>query len=86
MINKVVKFLKSFPSQNFHVDMRFDVELDNDIKKSCSIDEEFLWKFICTEKVIYEKLGLEICLLLDFAFAMGGSEAIVESYYSVMQS
>ena len=35
---------------------------------------------------LYEALGREMCIVLDIVNAMSGSEAVVESYYSVMKS
>ena len=36
-----------------------------------------------TDESVYSKLGKEICLVIDIALAKGGSEAIVESFYSL---
>ena len=37
-----------------------------------------------TNEEICSRLGREMCVVLDIALAMSGSEAVVESYYSVM--
>ena len=39
-----------------------------------------------TNEVIYEKLGREMCIIMDVADSKSGSEAVVESFYSVMKS
>lgn len=44
-------------------------------------------KIYCGEiynKQVYDSLEREACIFLDVAFNMGGSEAVLESYYSVM--
>ena len=33
---------------------------------------------------MYDRVGKEMCVVIDIALAMSGSEAVVESYYSVM--
>ena len=35
---------------------------------------------------MYEKLGREMSVVVDVAVGMSGSEAVIESYYSVMKS
>ena len=39
-----------------------------------------------TNEAIYEKLGKEMCIVVDIAVAMSGTEAVAESFYSVMKS
>ena len=38
-----------------------------------------------TIQQIYEAVGKEMCTAIDIALAKGGTEAVVESYYSVMK-
>jgi len=37
-------------------------------------------------KKVYSRLGQEMCIVIDIALALSGSEAVVESSYSVMGS
>ena len=39
-----------------------------------------------TNKTIYQTAGKECCIALDVALAMNGCEAVVESYYSVINT
>ena len=39
----------------------------------------------CDEKV-FDAIGIEGCVAIDIALAKGGTEAIAESFYSVMKS
>ena len=39
-----------------------------------------------TNENVYNMAGPEFCIALDVALAMSGSEAVVESYYSVMKT
>jgi hypothetical protein len=41
---------------------------------------------VSLDETLYNAIGLEACACLDIALAKGGTEAIVESYYSVMKS
>ena len=49
-------------------------------------DEKAAFCSMYTNEEIYNRLGQEMCVVLDVALAMSGSEAVVESYYSVMGS
>lgn len=51
-----------------------------------SLDEDAVLKSVFTDETLYNAIGLEACACLDIALAKGGTEAIVESYYSVMKS
>lgn len=48
--------------------------------------EQHFIKFLYTDKNVYSRLGKELCFVLDFAFNLGGTEAMAESFYSVMIS
>jgi hypothetical protein len=51
-----------------------------------SLDEDAVLKSVFTDETLYNAIGLEACACLDIALDKGGTEAIVESYYSVMKS
>lgn len=40
----------------------------------------------CTNSEVYNLIGKEMCIVTDVALAKGGTEAIVESFYSSMAS
>ena len=53
---------------------------------TAKFDEKAAFSSMYVNEVIYDKLGREMCIVVDVALAMPGSEAVVESYYSVMGS
>ena len=47
------------------------------------------WKVVVVEKAdehLFNTIGIEGCVTIDNSLAKGGTEAVVESYYSVMNS
>lgn len=50
------------------------------------LDEEILFSLIYNDESLFKYLGREACTILDFSYNLGGTEAVVESYYSVMES
>lgn len=65
---------------------RFIVTLLNGTKVKAVLDEPKLIETLYTVENIYTKLGPEFMLSLDIAIASGGSEAIAESFYAVMDT
>ena len=49
-------------------------------------DEIAAFSSLFTTEEIYDRIGREMCIAVDIALAMSGSEAVVESYYSVMKT
>ena len=47
-------------------------------------DEVAAFSSMYTNEDIFQRLGREMCIVIDIAIAMSGSEAVVESLYSVM--
>ena len=45
-----------------------------------------VFKSFYVDEEIYSQAGQEFCIALDVALAMGGCEAVVESYYSLMKA
>lgn len=82
----VTSFKKHSPSQ-FSTSTYYKFKFDHcDEQIIAYLNEEKLFKFIYTDKRVYESLGREACCVLDFVYSLGGTEAVVESYYSVMES
>ena len=50
------------------------------------LDEPVLIETLYNVKEIYSRIGPEFMIALDVALANGGSEAIAESFYSVMDA
>ena len=50
------------------------------------MNEDTDYKSIFTDRMLYEAIEMEACICVDIALAKGGTEAGVESYYSVMAS
>ena len=51
-----------------------------------SLNEDAVYKSIFTDRMLYEAIGMQACICVDIALAKGGTEAVVESYYSVISS
>lgn len=47
---------------------------------------EAVYHSIYTDESLFNEIGCEGCITIDIALAKGGTEAIVESYYSIMTS
>jgi hypothetical protein len=50
------------------------------------LNEAQVYHSIYTDERLFNEIGCEGCITIDIALAKGGTEAIVESYYSVMKS
>lgn len=83
-------FVKSFysvSSTNFQLECGFSITLaSSETSYNVVLKEKLLWKEVYVNPRLFEALGKEACLVLDVALSMGGSEAIAETYYSVMNT
>ena len=71
----------------FSLTNRYAVTMRNiDEPFHASLNEDAVYKSIFTDRMLYEAIGMEACICVDIALAKGGTEAVVESYYSVMAS
>ena len=50
------------------------------------LNETEVYRSIYTDEHLFTAIGIEGCVSIDIALAKGGTEAVVESYYSVMNS
>lgn len=81
----ITEFSPFLESGCFCLEHDFSIKLSNsDDRLRVQLDEEKLWEQIYKNEAFYTAIGPEACIILDFAFSLGGSEAVVESYYSVM--
>lgn len=93
---KSLRAIQPFPSrlvgfsvaavEYFVVEDLFDMEFSDGTTYCVSLNEDNLWHEVYTNETVYGKLGREACIMLDIAYNMGGSEAVAESYYSVMNT
>ena len=49
------------------------------------LNEAEVFRSIYTDETLFTSIGIEGCIAIDIALAKGGTEAAVESYYSVMK-
>lgn len=50
------------------------------------LNEEAVYHSIYCDENVFDAIGIEGCVAMDIALAKGGTEAIAESFYSVMKS
>ncbi len=63
----------------------FSVTLENAKKPfSVHLNEDEVYKSIYTNEELFDAIGIEGCICIDIALSKGGTEAVVESYHSVM--
>lgn len=55
----------------------------NQLPIKAKLNEEAVYKSIYTDDILYNAIGVEGCVAMDIAMAKGGTEAVLESYYSV---
>ena len=62
-------------------------EAEFELLSLCFIpDEEELIAQMLTNPMVYNMLGVEMCICYDVCMAKGGMEAVVESFYSSMKT
>lgn len=85
--SKVDTFCVKERTDEFQLEEHFSIKLEGASDQVClALSEAAIWKEIYTNPVVYNLLGRVACVVLDVVYNMGGSEAIAESYYSVMNS
>ena len=72
-------------SEEFEIEDRFTFKYDNGVCIA-RMDQATAFSTFYTNETIYQMAGKECCIAIDVALAMSGSEAVVESYYSVMKT
>jgi hypothetical protein len=50
------------------------------------LDEEAVYHSIYDDECHFHAIGIEGCVTIDISLAKGGTEAVVESFYSVLKS
>ena len=74
-----------FRSTGFSISIRIG-KWKYTVELKCILSEEAVMKSFYTDPNVYKVVGVEMCIAYDIGLAMGATEAIVESYYSTMQS
>jgi len=83
---QIIHFAK-FNSNKFTIDQLYTIKINNsETTYIIKCDTKLLLYHIYTNPLLYRKISVEGCIIIDVAFSMSGSEAIVESYYSVMKT
>ncbi|CAB4000473.1 Hypothetical predicted protein [Paramuricea clavata] len=64
----------------------FALKFTSDAPFQCFVDESKVASLLYTNEILYNKAGSVAMTAFDIATSIGGSEAIVESFYSVMDT
>ena len=75
--------LATYPSSS-SIRQGFSLTLLNRKKVKAVFDKPVLIETLYDEKEVYSKIGPEFMIALDVDLATGGSEAVAESFYSVI--
>ena len=72
---------------SFHLDPEFELKVQGvDEVYRVKINEKRLYYELFCTRDLFDDLGKEASFVLDFTLNMGGSEAVAESFYSVMET
>ena len=72
-------------NQVFSLDQAFSVTLDCGEAKPAYINEDFVISQFYTNEDLYQKVGKEMCIVLDVALGEADCEAVVEGFYSLVK-
>ena len=75
---------KVFPGA-YHLCNLYEMKFES-VTVIAVLDEAKLLESVYTNSEVYNRIGKEMCIVIDIALAKGGTEAIVESFYSSMAS
>lgn len=74
-------------SNNFSLETSFSLCLGNSEQNfNVRLDEEKLWEALYSDESMYKLVGKEGSIILDFVYNIGGSEAIAETYFKVLEA
>ncbi|XP_047739649.1 uncharacterized protein LOC125178887 [Hyalella azteca] len=65
---------------------KYEFKFSNGVSHSSVFDETSFLQSFYVDKKVFERVGQELCTALDVAVSMGGCEAVVESFYSVVDT
>ena len=69
----------------FSLSVVFEVELSNEEKMKVFFDEEVQIEALYTDSSSYSAIGQEFCFVFDIFYGKSGTEAVVESFYRVVE-
>ena len=82
-----LKKLRLAADDVFAVGNRYEITVQNSGEPFIAeINEMEVYRTIYTDKNLFTAIVIEGCVAIDITLAKGGTEAVVESYYSVMNS
>ena len=85
--SSVCDFTIAESSRTFTLEPQYFIKVDSVTTKfKVKFLKSQLWESIYTDSALYSIIGREGCIALDFAYNIGGSEAIAETYFGVMKS
>ena len=76
---------KIFPPSTYHLCNLYEMKFESKTVITI-LDEAMVYNSMYTNSEVYNLIGKEMCIVTDIALAKGGTEAIVESFYSSMAS
>ena len=83
----VEQFCKVQISEHFTLETVFQIKLVGlDTVYTVSVSKSVIWEAVYTNSSFFNVIGREGCFILDFAYNIGGSEAIAETYFGIMKS
>nr|XP_039253066.1 uncharacterized protein LOC120330255 [Styela clava] len=62
----------------------YNFKFENDYQ--CTFDRQRFHESLYCNDLLYSAIGSEFCIAMDIGINLGGSEAVVESFYSVMKT
>eukprot|EP00794_Sanderia_malayensis_P001914 gene1914-2172_t len=87
METQLVKLSKATQEEfKLNLQVLFQLEFGNHPPFKAFVNEAKVISLLYTNQMLYEKAGTVAMTAFDIAMSMGGSEAIVESFYSVMDT
>ena len=84
-ITTVDKIFPPGPSSIYHLCNLYEMKFESKTVLTI-LDEAMVYNSMYTNSEVYNLIGKEMCIVTDIALAKGGTEAIVESFYSSMAS
>ena len=72
-------------SSEFELENKFAIKLNNKDSLNVKFDETQLFKFLYTEESLYARVGKAGCIVMDFVYNLGSSEALAETYFGMMK-
>ena len=72
-------------SSEFELENKFAIKLNNKDSLNVKFDETQQFKFLYTEESLYARVGKAGCIVMDFVYNLGSSEALAKTYFGMMK-